>query len=254
MRSLWRHEPSIPVRIYIDAPSRVHLGEWGIPDRADASLEIVDHREPTYSWADKPLALIDHDPRRERVLLLDTDTRVCGPIDDVFALLDRFELAAAHAPVRLGRGQPASLTARAPKAFPELNTGVIAYRKTSAVAQLFERWWALHEEIFRSGDHPDIGDQATFRAALYESNVRFTVLPPEFNCRFTMPTYVHGPVRILHGRASDLGRIERAINGSTGGRVFVPGLGVVRAPGKDKRRLSKRGSPTRRSYRPHSEI
>jgi hypothetical protein len=235
LRSLWRHEPSMPVTMYIDPRDRARLRGWGIPEPLHPDLlDIVDHPEPTHSWADKPRALIDHTPLRERALLLDSDTRVCDAIRDVFALLDAFELAAAHAPVRLGPGQPASIRTRAPAAFPELNTGVLAYRKTSGVADLFTRWWSLHEEVLRSGTHRGIGDQATFRVALYESNVRFAVLPTEFNCRFTIPTSVQGRVRILHGRAPDLERVEREINAFTGARVFVPGLGVVRAPEKER--------------------
>jgi hypothetical protein len=235
LRSLWRHEPSIPATIYVDAKDRAALEEWALPDPPHRDLlDIVDHPAPTHSWADKPRALIERLSAGDSVLLLDTDTRVCGKIRDVFALLDSFELAAAHAPVRFGPGQPASLTSRAPKPFPELNTGVMAYRRTKGITELFERWWSLHLDTLHPGRREAVGDQATFRIALYESTVRFTVLPPEFNCRFTMPTYVHGPVRILHGRAPDLERVEREINASTGARVFVPGLGVMPTSGPDQ--------------------
>jgi hypothetical protein len=231
IRSLWRHEPFIPVTIYIDPLSRAHSEGWVLPDPPRGELlDVVDHPEPTGSWADKPRALTEP-LSGERILLLDTDTRVCGPIRDVFALLDAFELAAAHAPVRLGPGQPAALMARVPGAFPELNTGVIAFRMSRPVTELFDRWWSLHEGILRIDKPERVGDQATFRVALYESSVRFAVLPPEFNCRFTIPTYVHGPVRILHGRAPDLEQVEREINAFTGSRVFVPELGVLRGSG-----------------------
>jgi hypothetical protein len=82
----------------------------------------------------------------------------------------------------------------------------------------------------RSIDRGTVGDQATFRVALYQSEVRFTVLPPEYNCRFVFPAYVQGPVRILHGRGPDLEGVERQINEVSGPRVFVPGIGVLTAP------------------------
>jgi len=227
LASLWHHDPRIRVRMFVDRPSRAHLAEWGIPTPPGPdALEILDHQDPSYSWADKPAVLSRGGDEDERVLFLDTDTRVCGPISDLFELLGSFDVAAAHAPIRLDRRAPSSLAERVPFAFPELNTGVIAFRRTAAVADLFDRWHRMHRELLRSVDLRAVGDQATFRVALWESDVRFTVLPPEFNCRFPFPTYVHGPVRILHGRGADLERVEREINSTTGPRVFIPGVGV----------------------------
>jgi hypothetical protein len=231
LESLWRHDGGTPATIYVDRASRKHLRAWGLPDPpSDDLLEILDHPNPTLSWADKPIALAQSGPVDERVLFLDTDTRVCGSLGAVFDLLDSFELAAAHAPIRLDRRQPRSLAARVPIAFPELNTGVIGFRRTGAVAGLLERWRRMHLDIMRSIDRGTVGDQATFRVALYQSEVRFTVLPPEYNCRFVFPAYVQGPVRILHGRGPDLEGVERQINEVSGPRVFVPGIGVLTAP------------------------
>jgi hypothetical protein len=224
LESLWRHEPGIPVTMYVDGPGRDRLRE-GEPRDA---LELLDHPDPTYSWADKPRVMSRAGREGEHVLFLDTDTRVCGAVAEIFEVLGGFDVAAAHAPIRLDRRQPGSLAGRVPAAFPELNTGVIAFRKTAEVSAFLERWRALHLESAASGDHA-LGDQATFRVALYESDLRLAVLPPEYNCRFAFPTYVHGPVRILHGRGPDLERTERELNGTVGPRVFVPGVGIIRA-------------------------
>ena len=228
LRSLWRHEPDTRVTMYVDGPSREHLTDLP-PSPAGDLLEIVDHPAPTYSWADKPVALSAGGEEDERVLFLDTDTRICASIADLFEVLDAFGLAAAHAPIRLDPRQPGSLAGRVPASIPELNTGVIAFRRTSTVSELLERWQRLHLETLRTMDRGSLGDQSTFRVALYESEVRFTVLQPEDNCRFVFPTYVHGPVRILHGRGPDLERVERELNATSGPRVFVPGLGVLKA-------------------------
>jgi hypothetical protein len=231
LRSLWRHEPGTRVTMYVDGPSWEHLSSWGIlPSPSENRLEIVDHPDPTYTWADKPVGLSHGGQEDECVLFLDTDTRICGGIADLFELLDAFDLAAAHAPIRLDPRQPGSLAGRVPASFPELNTGVVAFRRTAAVTDLLERWRRLHQETRRSLDRGTVGDQSTFRVALYESEVRFTVLKPEDNCRFVFPTYVHGPVRILHGRGADLERLERELNAISGPRVYVPGVGVLKAP------------------------
>jgi hypothetical protein len=225
IRSLWRHHPELLVTVYVEDPGAVSgLGVLEAP--SPARLEIVPHPASTRSWADKPVALALGGPADEQVLALDTDTRVCGDLGEVFDLLDRFELAAAHAPIRLDRRQPDALAQRAPAPFPELNTGVIAFRRTPGMARLLDRWRALHGEVGRASGGT-VGDQSTFRVALYESDVRFTVLPPEYNCRFPFPTYVHGPVRILHGRRPDPAEVERQLNGTSGPRVYVPGRGVV---------------------------
>jgi hypothetical protein len=224
LESLWRHEPTVHVTMYIDGPGRTHLPE--ISPRG--ALEVLDHPDPTYSWADKPRVMPRAGSEGELVLFLDTDTRVCGAVTEIFEVLGAFDVAAAHAPIRLDHRQPASLAGRVPSAFPELNTGVIAFRRTAAVARFLERWRTLHLDSASHGDRA-LGDQAAFRVALYESDLRVSVLPPEYNCRFTFPTYVHGPVRILHGRDPDLERIERELNGSVGPRVFVPGVGVLRS-------------------------
>ena len=223
LASLRQHEPNLPVTMFVDPAGRPTLSNWGVTARTgDAQLEILDLPDSTRSWADKP---------DEEVLFLDSDTRICGPIGEIFELLEAFDLAAAHAPVRLDRRQPPSLADRVPAAFPELNTGVLAFRRTAAVMRLLERWRRLHLDVLRSIERATVGDQSTFRVALYQSDLRFAVLPPEYNCRFTFPTYVHGPVRILHGRAPDLERIERELNGVSGARVFVPGIGVLTGRG-----------------------
>jgi hypothetical protein len=74
------------------------------------------------------------------------DTYSAAPCYEVFDLLDRFELAVAHAPLRAYFHLPPSC----PFAFPEVNTGVIACRNTSAFHALVANWI----EIFES--QPDL--------------------------------------------------------------------------------------------------
>jgi hypothetical protein len=228
LSSLWRHHSGSAVTMYVDGASRPHLRSWGLPlSPDDEALEILDHPNPTYSWADKPLALCQVGRQQERILFLDTDTRICGSVTEIFQLLDSFDLAAAHAPIRLDSRQPDSLSRRAPVAFPELNTGVIAFRSTTVVAELFERWRSMHLGFLGSMSRRILGDQATFRVALFESKIRFTVLPPEYNCRVSFPSYVHGPVKIIHGRGPELEQVERQLM-SLGPASLRAGDGVVK--------------------------
>src|ERR1700761_2704968 len=59
----------------------------------------------------------------QRTIYLDTDTFVVDQIVDVLALLDRYDIVAAHAPGYRGLADP-----EVPRAFYELNTGVLAWR------------------------------------------------------------------------------------------------------------------------------
>jgi hypothetical protein len=75
----------------------------------------------------------------EKSLYLDTDTRILHTrIRDLFALLDRYELAIA--PCRAGESRGQELYGR-----PMFNSGVIAFRAAPAVRQLMDAWLALQE-------------------------------------------------------------------------------------------------------------
>ena len=66
----------------------------------------------------------------EKTLLLDTDTYVCADISDLFAILERFDIAMTHErPYR--DDFPAS--SGVPDAFVEFNQGVIAFRRSYEV-------------------------------------------------------------------------------------------------------------------------
>jgi hypothetical protein len=153
-------------------------------------------------------------------LFLDSDTYVCGDLTQLFALTDAFDLAAAHAPMRA-----IYEVEGVPDSFPEFNTGVIVFRRSpdvqavlSSWADLFSRYLErLHDDAIRWLHPADrrwhaLNDQGAFREALYRSRLRLTTLPPEYNCRFTVPGFVDGPVRILHGRGLHLPSVAVAIN------------------------------------------
>lgn len=132
----------------------------------------------------------------ERTLFLDADTYVVRSLDPLFALLDRFELAAAHAPNRFTRE-----LSDVPEAYPEFNCGVLLFRRSALQRGFFADW--LERYRVQASNHPDSYDQPPFRAACYHSGLRVATLPSEWNCRFTMGGYVNQPVGILHGWAAE---------------------------------------------------
>ncbi|QDV43227.1 hypothetical protein Enr13x_30820 [Stieleria neptunia] len=120
------------------------------------------------------------DLEEDNVLYLGADTYALK--DDVAELervLERFDIAAAHAPVRINTEIGNSSIPEVPKAFPELNCDLILYRNSPDVRSFIEKWKSAYFEDMFSHPH----DQGTFRYLLYLSNLRLCVLPAEYNYR-----------------------------------------------------------------------
>ncbi len=205
-RSVRRHLPGVPIVLYTD--------QTDLP--AGVFDEVRRIENPRHSFIDKIAPLCE--TPFERTIFLDTDTLACAPFDDLFTLLDRFELAAAHAPYRHDRPFVT------PNCFAELNTGVLAYRRSPAMIALFQDWLRLYEEEVAATGRMD-SDQPAFREALYRSALPVYVLPPEYNLRTVMPAAVgRCQVRIIHGRGPDMEELARWVNASHRIRLFLPSV------------------------------
>lgn len=206
LRSLRMHHPEWPVVLFTD-------GEGDFCGDGFSDVRRIEN--PEHSFADKigPLGASPF----EKTLFLDTDTHVCAPLDDLISLLGRVDLAAAHAPMRVTWPQPGI-----PDAFPEINSGVLAWRKSEGTDAFFAAWERLYREHVATTGQKD--DQPALRRALFESNLRLGILPPEYNFRTVLPSFAgRGPVKIIHGRHGDMASIERLVNRSRGCRVVLPG-------------------------------
>ncbi len=162
----------------------------------------------------------------ERFVFLDTDTWVIADVSELDRLLGDFDIAAAHAPVRLQSNlwpETKPFLADVPECFPEYNTGVIAVRRSAALDAMLARWEELYAAQLRNPAVPRTQDQASFRRALYESRLRLATLPTEYNCRFPYPASICGTVKILHGHGSPamLDRIAARVNRQRGFRVIL---------------------------------
>lgn len=205
-KTLAVHMPDVPRILFADSKA-------DIPEGLFSEVRLLSKVQR--SFLDK-IAPLSESPFQNTVFL-DTDTHLCGPVDDLFELLEQYDLAAAHAAMR--HDGPFST----PNAFAELNTGVIAYRLTPEVREMFARWQSLYEaEIAASGQMGS--DQPSFRQAVWESRIPLYVFAPEYNFRTTMPAATgRVRVRIIHGRDADMNRLEERVNGSRNIRVFLPG-------------------------------
>ncbi|WP_165589407.1 putative nucleotide-diphospho-sugar transferase [Cognatishimia activa] len=113
--------------------------------------------------------------RFDRTIYLDCDIMVVADIQDLFRALDKYEFMAAHA-----RGSNMALSRRPftkhiPVSFPQVNTGVIAIRKSESTSDLMRKW---DDEFSQSGDKLD---QPYLRKLLYDNDYNLGILPPEYN-------------------------------------------------------------------------
>jgi len=144
----------------------------------------------------------------EKTLYLDSDTLVVGEIRDTFTLLDRFDLALAHAHARNRMATNARWRTGVPRSFPQFNGGVIAYRKCGNVEEFLDAWQhAYHTAGFRK-------DQVTLRELLWESELAIATLPPEYNIRYVRQLIAwrrkEAVPRVLHLAALHGGAVANA--------------------------------------------
>ncbi len=207
-RSLRIQMPDIHITLYCDIPELVAAAP-------DPLFSVILLQEVHQSCRDKiaPLARTPY----SKTLFLDSDTFVCAALDDLFDMLDHYDIALAHAPDRCQYPMP-----HLPECFPELNSGVIAYRMNRKVRKLLSQWETTFRRLLNK-DPMSYRDQHSLREALYQSEVRFLVLPPEYNFRTIVPNFAgrNGRVKIIHGRHADMAKVAARLNASTAARVFL---------------------------------
>lgn len=160
--SVRRSNPRIPMVLFTDQ-------EFS----SDLFLSVVRITDPHMR---SKVDYLDKSPF-ERTLYLDTDVRVVGDITELFSLLDKFEMAGAHIRARAKAGRLRQWRHPVPKSFPQINCGILLYRKCANTSKLFADWQVAYREAKLEGD------QLTFRELLWQSEVKFYVLAPEYNQR-----------------------------------------------------------------------
>ncbi len=191
--------PDKPVTMYSDRPVRA--------DAIDSTHVRADFEQHRGDSIIRP----DMMPY-QRNLFLDTDTFVCTDLTEMFDALERFDILVAHSPGREAvEGLPACMA--------EFNTGVIAYRRTPAVAACFDTWMdRFRAQYDRTGS---ARNQASFTRAVWEVQPSMLVLPPEYNVRVPRAGYLNGPAKIVHGRHwHSLESVAARLNATDRRRVY----------------------------------
>jgi hypothetical protein len=202
-RSAKRAMPDVHITLVSDAP---WSGESASPPFDD--LRLVSPPRSALEFFRLRIEALSDSPY-DLTLHLDGDTYIVRDVRELFGLLDRFDIAAAHDTHRISV-QIDDL----PESFPEFNAGVIAYR-TRALVAIRNRWLELYDGLGES--ETGAYDQPSLRQALWESDLRIGTLPSEFNCRFMHAGSYNMPVAILHERAPEelferAARVMRAVD------------------------------------------
>lgn len=132
----------------------------------------------------------------DETLYLDNDTLVRADLGSEFDLLEKFEMCGAHVMMWQHPRHNKVWKTRIPDSFPEINCGVLLYRKCDGTTAFFHDW---SRAFVKAG----FGiDQVTFRELLWHSDIRFYVFPPQFKKRIFEASELIWPdqpkPRILH--------------------------------------------------------
>ena len=112
------------------------------------------------------------DTRFQRTLYLDTDIRVVADISEMFDILDRFDIAIAHAHARNRKETKTVWHFQIPDAFPQMNGGVLLFRSSPTVLDLLRAW----QRAYHSAGYAK--DQVTLRELLWLSDYVSTFCRP----------------------------------------------------------------------------
>lgn len=130
-------------------------------------------------------------------IYLDTDTRVVSDIYDIFEMFERFDVLSRVDPFRDTAGAHWGIDryeVDVPDAFPEYQCGVLGFKLTKSVQELFKDWRMRYGKYLNT----DLIDQPFFREALFHSDVNIGTLPPEYNLLINNLNCLQGEAKILH--------------------------------------------------------
>jgi hypothetical protein len=180
--------------------------------------EVVIDKNPQHDYVDKARNL-SKSPF-DRTLFLDTDVYLIEEIDELFAMLSDFDLAATVDPNEHAlRDLELQYYDEFPESVPEYDTGILAYADNERMDEFFDAWQRCYQD-----EH--VHDQVSFRKALATTDVQFTALSNNYNCLINWPVGVTGDVKIIHDvnnkirNRHDIERIAGRINRSSDARVF----------------------------------
>ena len=169
------------LRRYTELPIAIYTDQKLIVEAAAQRLNINLVGEIKANHLRAKVDYMDQSPFQKTVFL-DSDTVIVRNCDDMFELLDRFDIGIVddYARKRENYSKQVPEYNDIPYAFSEGNSGVIAFNN-SFRSQTFLKMWK--EYFYKYFDITNGWDQVSFRIALWKSNVRIHRMPFEYNVR-----------------------------------------------------------------------
>ena len=154
----------------------------------------------------------------ENTFYIDSDTYFCEKCDELFSLLDYFDLLIAPAPNDISM---ALIKDNKAHGLYPYNTGVIVFKKNQAILSFFHDW----KDAFQNNIKSYGQDQPAFMEAFALNTVKIYTLQHIYN--FRTPFFVTVPdakVKIIHGRHSEteFSKIKNKINKTILHRTWNP--------------------------------
>src|SRR6476661_2136181 len=178
----------------------------------------------------------------EKTIYLDSDTFICSSIDQLFQILEMFDMGMTidnrtHSYGFLGHYN-SDFNLRFKNVLPEYNTGIVVYNNNDCVKKLFTDWLKAHNEMNVKADMP------SFREAFINNalNVRIATLPFEYNYFGTHSFgFAYNEIKVIHERLGErwktlttvmlpfekMKKKARMMNRYHCKRIIIPYLGVL---------------------------
>jgi len=199
-KSVRKHVPNLGITLYTNLNVEF--------DEVFDNVVKVDQLETHHLMWQKKWEYLSTSPY-DITLHLDADTYVCDDFSEIFPLMDHFDMAIPMSPHYFSRK-----IGRVPKSYPELAGGMFIWKKNEKMIKFIND---MIEELKNRRRY--FTDEPYLRMLLYESDIRYSVLPMEYNCVITHPGYLYGKIKIAHGRC-DLVENAEIMNRDTGKRIF----------------------------------
>ena len=207
--SLKKYEPNVHLTIFTN--------EKFTNTTFDKIIPIIDPE----NWRNGKLYAFKHSPY-EKTIFLDTDTYICDRFSEIFILLNKYDMAASLSEIYGEYIFDIPELDQLKDSFPEINSGFVAFKQSRNWESFLNDWIDTYRSQKKQREIQGklkTADQPSFRLALYRSKLRYHILPPTYNTRFS-GGHLSGKVKILHGRFWNMNLAKKILNSTTGSRTY----------------------------------